>query len=102
MLNLSLGIDQGHPSPILGAIATLGINPVIGTCPQGLESVPRKIEIPRRTRQSFGASHSERGHYLVPTLRVGMRSSTLCVVRGAGGRGAAKRAFPRGPWERDP
>ena len=42
--------------------------------------------------------------FLVPTLRVGMPSSTLRVVRSRGpsgrGRRASRTAFPRGAWER--
>ena len=43
---------------------------------------------------------------LVPTLRVGMPSSTLCVALApiaagdSSGRGASGTAFPRGAWER--
>ena len=39
---------------------------------------------------------------LVPTLRVGMPSTTLRVVQRSQnqGRGASKTAFPRRPWER--
>ncbi len=46
------------------------------------------------------------GPSLVPTLRVGMPSSTLRVgilapaMLDGRGRGASRTAFPRGPWER--
>jgi len=45
------------------------------------------------------AGPREPARNLVPTLRVGMPSATLRVVRRLGRR-ASKTAFPRGAWER--
>ena len=62
------------------------------------------IETPRRSPPRFAVSSGRAAVPLVPTLRVGMPSGTLCVpcrrALGPGRRGASKTAFPRGAWER--
>src|SRR2546425_411626 len=54
------------------------------------------------TDQTPGAPTAISHGTLVPTLRVGMPSGTLCVPAASclARRRASKRAFPRGAWER--